>query len=351
MGFHLSALQLGPLEGVFANGYRGVVVFFVLSGFLVARPFVAGPVPVGRYLLRRGARILPAYLAALVGITLLTGDDTFPRHALQYLTFTQNFEPSLITTGPLAITWTLQLEVEFYLLLPVLMWAVRGLAGNGGLAGAVVLMVVALTSMLLHLAALISPDAWTYEAGRLSLPAMLWAFIPGVLLAWAIGRWPERTARIGHPVAGAVGLVLFAYGWFGDPVVPLVSVAQSLALSTGTAMVVGWLIGPGMPVVAAWPAIRLRDGLAWFGRTVSYPFYLWHGVLLGLLMAAGLRSWPAFIAGLVLGTLVGVVSWRVFERPAMERSERHIARRRGPPVTSVPDTAEPVGVYAPPAAT
>ena len=57
MGFHLSALQLGPLEGVFANGYRGVVVFFVLSGFLVARPFVAGPVPVGRYLLRRGARV------------------------------------------------------------------------------------------------------------------------------------------------------------------------------------------------------------------------------------------------------------------------------------------------------
>src|SRR5918997_3567606 len=45
-----------------------IVLFFVLSGFLLAQPWVAGKVPdLGRYAVRRLARNGPAHLAALIG--------------------------------------------------------------------------------------------------------------------------------------------------------------------------------------------------------------------------------------------------------------------------------------------
>src|ERR1700759_1595519 len=49
-----------------------VLLFFVLSGFLLAQPWVAGrPPKLGRYIVRRAARIAPAYWLALAGTVLL----------------------------------------------------------------------------------------------------------------------------------------------------------------------------------------------------------------------------------------------------------------------------------------
>jgi len=87
LGYHVMAAgggTLEPLDALFAHGFRGVVVFFVLSGYLVSRPFMVRRVALPGYLLRRAARIMPAYLVALVGITLLTGDRLFPTHPLAY---------------------------------------------------------------------------------------------------------------------------------------------------------------------------------------------------------------------------------------------------------------------------
>lgn len=52
----------------------GVLLFFVLSGYLLYRPFLDGPVDLRRYVILRGARILPAYWIALAGTTVMSGD-------------------------------------------------------------------------------------------------------------------------------------------------------------------------------------------------------------------------------------------------------------------------------------
>src|SRR5687768_2406009 len=76
-------VNAGFLGGLASRGDLGVAVFFVLSGFLLSRPWLeaalrGGPPPgLRRYAVHRAARLLPAYYLALVGV-LLTSVLTTP---------------------------------------------------------------------------------------------------------------------------------------------------------------------------------------------------------------------------------------------------------------------------------
>lgn len=121
-----------------------------------------------------------------------------------------------------------------------------------------------------------------------------------------------------------LGLVLIALGWLGSLVSPLGLALQDVALATGTAVLMLTLASSGSPsLTSRWsrrgapiatPAIA---GLAWFGRCVSYPFYLWHVPILGVAVAAGVTGWTAFGVVLMVAGAIGYVSWRLVEAPAM----------------------------------
>lgn len=137
--FHLDGMVAGrsfavpahvSLPGAFVlAGHTGVSLFFILSGFLLARPFLAeaaGGRRVGRraYLVRRALRILPLWVAAVAVASV----DCARRpadvlHGVPYLFFL-NAVPSLVTplTPYSEVWWSLATEVEFYLLLPLLPW-------------------------------------------------------------------------------------------------------------------------------------------------------------------------------------------------------------------------------------
>ena len=75
--FHLktvSGVSFGPLDPIVQGGDSGVYLFFALSGYLLYRPFVRGPVDLTGFALKRAGRILPGYYVALVGLTILTGN-------------------------------------------------------------------------------------------------------------------------------------------------------------------------------------------------------------------------------------------------------------------------------------
>src|SRR6201991_2264243 len=96
-----------------------VVLFFVLSGFLLAKPWVSGRAPsLGRYALRRFARIAPAYWAAVIGSLLLThgtghGRDSDLHDLPKFLLFVANVFPET-PTQPAPPLWSLHIEVSFY---------------------------------------------------------------------------------------------------------------------------------------------------------------------------------------------------------------------------------------------
>src|SRR5215218_5675070 len=132
----------------------GVQLFFVLSGFLIFRPFVAaaldgarrGP-SLTRYVIRRTARILPGYWLALVGSFLLLRhlDHRTQIDLAQvpiFLLFAQNhFEETIKHLDP--PMWTLGIEMSFYATLPLVGWLALRLGSHRGRLVALTLTVVA----------------------------------------------------------------------------------------------------------------------------------------------------------------------------------------------------------------
>ncbi|MER3453225.1 MAG: acyltransferase, partial [Acidimicrobiia bacterium] len=110
----------------------GVSLFFLISGFLLYRPFAAGHLagtggmPLGRYLRRRWLRIVPAYWVALTFVLFVFRQK--PHHGLGdlaiYYGFAQIYSQNHVRGG-IQQAWTLNTEESFYLALPLYAAAVR----------------------------------------------------------------------------------------------------------------------------------------------------------------------------------------------------------------------------------
>src|SRR6185312_9895436 len=137
----IEALARAPLVDTLArSGYLGVDLFFLISGFLLAAPWFVharagiAPPSVPRFYARRVRRIVPAYYLQLVFLfalvlPLLHGrkywrSDVYVDlwNAAAHALFLQNSSP--LTSGSLGANgalWTLAVEAQFYLVLPLVM--------------------------------------------------------------------------------------------------------------------------------------------------------------------------------------------------------------------------------------
>jgi len=117
--------RMNPLGPYFARMDIGVSVFFLISGFLLYRPFVLAhlqgrPQPATRaYFRRRFLRIFPAYWLVLVFVFVVFRTSTLhgPGDAVIYFGLLQIYSRSHITHG-LTQAWSLCTELTFYLFLP-----------------------------------------------------------------------------------------------------------------------------------------------------------------------------------------------------------------------------------------
>ena len=128
-----SFLYAGKLAPVVKLGYdfgwTGVDLFFVLSGFLVGGLLFKewrrdASLDVGRFLIRRGFKIWPAYVVYIVSMTVVyiyDGTQGPPRHIIT--SFFPNFvHLQSYAPTPLLHTWSLSVEEHFYLVLPLILW-------------------------------------------------------------------------------------------------------------------------------------------------------------------------------------------------------------------------------------
>ncbi len=123
---------------------------------------------------------MPAYILALVGITLLSGERTFTDHPAQFLLLLQNYDPQLFQTF-IPTSWTLVLEMTFYLVLPIVAIAFLPVVRGRLPRGLALLFVLGVVSLAIH----VSPAALeTPGSGAQSFPAMIWAFVPGMAWRW-----------------------------------------------------------------------------------------------------------------------------------------------------------------------
>ena len=125
------------------NLFIGVPIFFVLSGFLIYRPFFNTELTAARqlrirdYARRRVLRIVPAYWLALTVLAIYPGlSGVFGSQWWRYYGFLQFYDRNA-SLGGMGVAWTLCIEVAFYLLLPVYAGLTRWAARRFDAAGKV----------------------------------------------------------------------------------------------------------------------------------------------------------------------------------------------------------------------
>lgn len=258
------------------NGFNGVAVFFVISGFLITTLCIReqdqrqGRLSLSSFYVKRFFRIVPLYLIALASYGLLTGLWAITGTWREYvgnLPYYLTFNGDLIREeGPFRISWSLGVEEKFYILWPLLLVASRWMS-----RGALVASTAAL--VLLDLAA-----GTIFE-----YPALYTGILFGCLLAFALNHEPSyRLARriVQLPgalvvIMGAVTLTAASYPHYDGSLPPWpLSGPLSHLLSPAVAMLIAYVVI--RPDSAA--ARMLSSGPAgWVGRR-SYAIYLFHAM-------------------------------------------------------------------------
>ena len=367
VSFHLGLLSSGFVSNLLGNLNVGVPIFFVVSGFLIYRPFIASrfaakPAPQTEpYAIRRALRIVPAYWVALVIVTLILGleNEVFtPSGALTYFGFLQAYDIATVIGG-IGQAWTLCIEVSFYVALPI--WALfarRCLPSKDGRSSIVRGELWALAALFtasflwqLVISPRFVPGDHGYLIAQISLPAFADQFALGMAMAVV-------SAAI-HSGARRPRLLLMvernAWVWvvLGAALYLLLGLKiGAVGLGTGWAdaglfrHVVKGLIG----VCVLAPAVfgvsfggKVRAALGWrplmLLGLISYSFYLYHlAFILKLNQVGWLHriGWGAVAsAAFVCSVCAAAISYRLIEAPAMALGRRwakaasaRIARRR-----------------------
>jgi len=334
----------------------GVFVFFVISGFVLYRPFVAAHLT-GRptmgfrlYCERRVFRVYPAYWLALF-VLVLVGQATFTngRSEVANILLVQGYFPSATLQG-IQQSWTLVIEVSFYLFLIFYAACIARLGRTHTrhveLAGILVLLAIGVAGQLWF--AIGSPPTVVTV-----LPANLAAFGIGMLIALArahVDSCSEPGPRWATVAGRSAGLSwLLALGCF-------VAVVEGLGVEARTSLG-PWasftryflfvLMGALLLLPFAFGTERggiIRAAVSSrpivFLGTISYGIYLWHFGIMKIIHDDWLDLGPAqgsflVVTGLTLAVsiVVASLSWFLLERPLVRLTHAR-SRRLGRKATS-----------------
>jgi peptidoglycan/LPS O-acetylase OafA/YrhL len=350
-----------------ARGEIGVSIFFLISGFLLYRPFVAAalagrPGPALRsYLVRRALRIVPLYWVALWVYYAVTGWKSVHGISglLQNMFFLQIYSKDWIFHG-ITQAWSLCIEVTFYLALPI--WAAgmrswdRRRDRHAATTAEAVLRRELIALAVLYVASLafrwwvVKYPTGPTQTARSWLPAWGDHFALGMALAVVAayvaqtGKLPAVLRWLTKPGADVISWIVAAVIFY--------LTARHIGLNTQPLRVGGVKVDLQRQVLyglfglfVLLPAVfgRARTGavrrllasrvLALTGL-VSYGIYLWHQLVIAELQKH--TSWvalhspfvPLLLVVLAITLSVSTVTYLAVERPGIAVGHRWLLRQR-----------------------
>ncbi|MBI1374925.1 MAG: acyltransferase family protein [Phycisphaera sp.] len=305
-----------------AQGYLGVDMFFILSGFLIVTLLLReqdkyGAISLKQFYARRVFRIFPLYFGIMFGLMialpLLRPDAPATQRYFEllpyYLTFTANFIPIPEHAPNLGVTWSLAVEEQFYLLWPPILAMLRPRHALALLAAIVLLIQVYAMGWI-----------GNGELGRLPQPFMSIGF--GVILAHTL-----------HSPRG----FLRAYGLLGGPWTPVILTAATLALVFSRIGGETWLLAVRLMFTLVLASCVVREDhrlapLLRFGPirrigAISYGMYLLHLFTMSAIAPIEARigsNIPTLRFWLMLGITVVLaeLSYRFYEQPFLKLGVR-----------------------------
>ena len=334
---------------VVGNLQMGVTVFFVISGFLLYRPFVTADIcgsqrpGLATFYRRRILRIVPGYWFALLAVSLLPGViSVFGPGWWRYFLLIQNYSGfNFAFARGIGPAWSLSVEVAFYLTLPLFAWLMSRAAGRSPgrrLAwdlAALALLALASAALRANLIDSIvsNPGKPNELAGTaiLTLPLYLTWFAVGMAFA-SLSAWTQATGR--SPAALTAVAARPGVAWLVAAGAFLALALVSPTLPAGeypihhvmTGLVAALLVFPAAfprPGGGGMPALLLKARpVAWVGL-VSYGIYLWSTPVIETLVHRGILANPRpFLtltaATLALAIVAGAFSYYVVERPFLK---------------------------------
>jgi peptidoglycan/LPS O-acetylase OafA/YrhL len=332
----LTVLAFHAGFGWVSGGYLPLTSFFVLSGFLITALLLlerqrSGRVNLGSFWARRARRLVPAALLGigLVGVYArfgadreipgLTGDVLA---ALGWVAnwrfiFTDRAYADLFgDPSPLQHYWSLAVEEQFYLVLPLL--ATSMLLIGRGRRWPLVAVVSALTVVSVVVMRIVHDPGEPPLRAYFGTDTRAAELLIGVLLACALIGPRGLRQLTGVPrrlidVGGALALVASVWTWlavqeYDDRLYQggLIGIALMAALVVTAAAHPGTLVSR---------VLALRP-LVWIG-TISYGIYLFHWPLFLWIDEArtGLAGWPLFALRMAVTIALAWASWRFIEAP------------------------------------
>ncbi|WP_114422649.1 acyltransferase family protein [Nocardioides houyundeii] len=371
---HTSGRTQYPWLGI--HGY-GPIALFVLSGFLLYRPWarwtlgVAGRPSVSSFAIRRAARIFPAYWVVLF-VWMFVYESAVPgswTQSVKHLALVSSMGFWTLPRG-LEQTWSLGTELTWYVALPFLaaavFYLVRRLPARISLTGHVL---VLLAGAPISLVWTLWVDHNSLVDQQMWLPAFIGCFSLGALVGLVLEA--ERAGFIdisrGRRLMGdpfllpGLALVFVMVGaseWGGPDDFTRLTLAEELVrdwTSIGLAvclLVISIFSGPRAPVVRFMSSRFMQAMGRW-----SYGIYLWHLPLIVLLWedvafptgAWGLAVWLVTVTG--ISTLLGAATYAWVETPTMawsrRQSDRLERRRSGRRVARATNSAHQAQAAAP----
>lgn len=321
------------------NGWTGVQLFFILSGYLITTLLLReehryGRISLRSFWVRRALRIQPLYFLTLVltffvlpgldGAIGTPGYHTFIRtHLAAFLLYLGNWSMGLLGPVPydsVSILWSVCVEEQFYLMLPLVLvltprrWRIPAV-----------------------LAFIIAAIAGRYAMAKSEVNVLLFQFattthldtlFSGVLLALLLDRHPP--GAIGARVAKVVQpglLIALAFVLFRP------DLARKTVAHETWDYVILWLLGVGLiaSLIVRPGVLRSALGysrLVWLGK-ISYGLYMFHEI--ALWTARRVFDAVGWIPnGELLKTILGfaltvgfaTISYYAFERPFLRRKVR-----------------------------
>ncbi len=321
-------LTYSPLHLIW-TGYEAVLLFFVLSGFVLALPTVHGRIPnYSGFITKRWARVWIPYIVVVsvaglanfcFGQLAVPGTSSWFQGAWQQLSW-EGYINHLLLIGNLEpfsgqfipVVWSLRYEMLSSLAFPLLLFLSRSLSWP------VVVLIGAALNLLGHL----------YEGSLRPLQFLL-MFLVGILLA----RHRERLIalfkslpRVSHVPILTVGLGLYICTWLGwhGSRTPLESALLDWGITLAAALAI-------MVALASRTANYLLTWrpVVWLGR-ISYSIYLTHTLVMLVMVHVFGRMipiWSLLVACVPLTLLVSHFTYLWVERPAIGWGSRWAVRQ------------------------
>lgn len=326
---------LSWLVGLGRFTWSGVDLFFVLSGFLIGGILLDAAESTTYYstfYIRRAYRILPLYFAMLILTLAIYGTNGWPLAKVAaelswFLLFLHNFR--VVATGVyafsgLGMTWSLAVEEQFYLTLPLVVRLIRKRTL------CCVLVVAVLAAPLLRIFALfVLKLPWI--AAYILTPCRADTLCLGVLIALAVRNpdlW-EALTRNRRYLYAALAVVCGLVGWMLESTLKpfttqFFGLEYSLLAVFYALLLLCTLVSPTLTSIFSFRPLRLMGSIA-------YGVYLLHGMVsfafFKILEHSGRSGiqWNLLTRLATVPAVIGVaaISWKYFEKPLVQRGHRY----------------------------